>query len=226
MLRVVFLLAGAQAFVPFASAPVRLATARRAATLSTDDFDPFEVLSLDAISLRECTPPERARAVRAAFRDAAKRCHPDTNVGTPCVDEFARVTRAADMLRSDEVLEEALAVQWREEVRNWSAEQVASHLRNAGHPDAVASAFMEYGVTGRHVVGKWTGADVRGDDVDNFIFSLRWLGVYRWLGTDDESEAQHTEETLSELVGFECGGNYFKSRARAQEQAINTPPPM
>ena len=41
-----------------------------------------------------------------------------------------------------------------------------------------------------------------GDDVDHFIYALRWLGA------EEEAGAAETERVLRELVQRECGDNF------------------
>ena len=183
-----------------------------------EDFDPFAVLSLEIGALRAYEPAERARVIQRAFRAAAFRCHPDTNTGTPDAEAFARVTRAAEMLRSGARLDTTLARLWREEVREWTVEQLAEHLGEEGLPDDVIGAFVEHAVNGREVVGvpQWEG-----NDTDNFIYCLRWLG------TDDEEQARRTEVVLRELVGAECGSNFIPRESQLRKPRLwwGTEPP-
>lgn len=177
----------------------------------SDDFDPFAVLSLEIGALRAYEPAERARVVQRAFRAAAFRCHPDTNTGTPDAEAFARVTRAAEMLRSGARLDTTLAQLWREEVREWTVEQLAEHLAEEGLPEDVVGHFVEHAVNGREVVGvpQWEG-----NDTDNFIYCLRWLG------TDDEDQARRTEAVLRELVGAECGSNFIPRESQLRKPRL------
>ena len=162
-------------------------------------------------ALRAYEPAERARVVQRAFRAAAFRCHPDTNTGTPDAEAFARVTRAAEMLRSGARLDTTLARLWREEVREWTVEQLAEHLAEEGLPEDVVGHFVEHAVNGREVVGvpQWEG-----NDTDNFIYCLRWLG------TDDEDQARRTEAVLRELVGAECGSNFIPRESQLRKPRL------
>ena len=195
---------------------------RRARRQEDLDFDPFQVLSLEAAALRAMDSAARAEAVRAAYRAAALASHPDTS-STERGDRFALVKRAHDALRSDAdgliarsaaARDDALAALWRDEVREWSSAQLAAHLRAEGSPEGVVAAFLEEDVDGREVVGvpQW-----QGDDVDHFIWSLRWLGA-----DDDAAVAARTEKILRDLAGRECGANFVKGEAG---QTWPPPPP-
>ena len=180
----------------------RPANIRLAAHPEDADFDPFQVLSLDAAKLRRCPRDQRSMAVRDAFRAAAFRCHPDTaEDGEGDGAQLQRVKRAAEELRSVTSMEAALKSRLREEVEGWSSDELAQFLRQRQLPDAVVDAFIEEGVEGCDVVGDYRFA---GDDVENIIWTLRALG------TRNEWEALQVEDAIRILAGVEDGGYSFK----------------
>jgi curved DNA-binding protein CbpA len=214
---------GAAAFLgelPRRARRLRRDARRRGAEL---DVDPFAVLGLDAAALAAMDPRSRDAAVRAAYRAAALASHPDTSA-TERGDRFALVKRAADALRREDDFErlarahaaardDSLAALWRDEVREWSVERLAAHLRDEGAPEPVVAAFVEEDVDGREVVGvpQWEG-----DDVDHFIWALRWLG------TEDEAVAARTEKILRDLAGRERGANFVRRDGAQGRRADRT----
>lgn len=147
------LVLGAAAFLgemPRRARRLRRDARRRGAEL---DVDPFAVLGLDAAALAAMDPRSRDAAVRAAYRAAALASHPDTSP-TERGDRFALVKRAADALKREDDFErlarahaaardDSLAALWRDEVREWSVERLAAHLRDEGAPEPVVAAFVE-----------------------------------------------------------------------------------
>ena len=180
---------------------VRPSSGRLAAHNEDADFDPFQVLSLDAATLRRCPRDQREKSVRNAFRAAAFRYHPDTAEDGGDGAQLQRVRRAAEQLRSAASMEAALKSRLREEVEGWSTEQLAQFLRQRELPEAVVDAFIEEGVEGCDVVGDYRFA---GDDVENIIWTLRVLG------TRNEWEALQVEDAIRILAGCEDGGYSFK----------------
>jgi len=151
----------------------------------------------------------RGDGVGRRYRASALATHPDTSA-TDRGERFALVREAADALKTDAQIDALLATSrrarrdelaelWRDEVREWPVDRLAAYLRDAGLPEAVVAEFVEYEVDGREVVGlgQWGG-----DDVDHFIYALRWLGA------EEEAGAAETERVLRELVQRECGDNF------------------
>ena len=88
-----------------------------------------------------------------------------------------------------------------------------AHLRDEGAPEPVVAAFVEEDVDGREVVGvpQWEG-----DDVDHFIWALRWLG------TEDEAVAARTEKILRDFAGRERGANFVRRDGAQGRRADRT----
>ena len=55
-----------------------------------------------------------------------------------------------------------------------------------------------------------------GDDVDHFIWALRWLG------TEDEAVAARTEKILRDLAGRERGANFARRDGAQGRRADRT----